>query len=299
MHLDSLKYFMDIVEEKSISKAAKKAHISQSALSQMINKLEEDFGHELLKRSNRGVSMTPVGEIVFRYAGHIHRNAEKMISEISAYADNQNRITIAGITSLSAYSLPCVLYRLKKHFPNYVFDLEDRSSEEIILDIKNDSVDIGFVDEAHDESTDLVYTKLGKEKVVLIAAANYRVDPVIDLNKLMKVELIMCTMNHKTCEHIDAALHVTGKDIRQLNVIFHADALASVKSSVLNGYGMAFVPYEAIKHELYEKSVKIVEVTDLDLDYDIYMVTRKPKEINSNVKDIRQYLMESGTKIFC
>ncbi len=64
-----------------------------------------------------------------------------------------------------------------------------------------------------------------------------------------------------------------GKGLDNLNVIFNADSLSAVKSSVLNGYGMAFVPYESIKHELYEKSIKLVDINDVDLDYDIYMVS--------------------------
>lgn len=124
MHLDALKYFHIVVEEKSISKAANKTHISQSALSQMIHKLEEDLGVALLHRSNKGVTLTEPGEIVLKYSNNILKNLEKMLEDIKDYDSNRNKITISGTWSLSAYSLPCMLYKIKKNYQNTVSTLK-------------------------------------------------------------------------------------------------------------------------------------------------------------------------------
>ncbi len=87
--------------------------------------------------------------------------------------------------------------------------------------------------------------------------------------------------------------------MHHLNIIFNSDSLTAVKSSVLNGYGMAFVPYESVKHELYEKSIKLIEVKDLSLDYDIYMLSKKPKDLSQSARLSREYLIEIGRKSFC
>lgn len=299
MHLDALKYFVTVVEEKSISKAATNLHLSQSALSQMIHKLEEDFGHELLNRSNRGVTITPMGEIVLKHSHNILKNFDKMIEEIKLSSENQNKVTIAGTWSLAAYSLPCMLYRIKKEFPKLRFVLEARTVKEILGDIKNDIAEFGFVDYIDESEKDLVFHRIGLEKVVLIAKYNYKIKNKISLMDLLNVELIMCTMNDKTCDHLKVALEPLGKNLENLNVIFNSDTLTSVKSSVMNGYGMAFVPYEAIKHELYEKSVKLIDVDDINLDYDIYLVSKKPKLLSPIAKMTRDYLIEDGSKSFC
>ncbi len=298
MHLDALKYFQTVVEEKSISKAAAKTHISQSALSQMIHKLEEDLDVELLNRSNRGVTMTGSGEIVLKYSNNIIKSFDKMLDELRSYDANVNKVTISGTWSLSAYSLPCMLYKIKKRYPEYSYGLEAKTFSEIIHDIREDLSDLGFVDVV-EENDELVYFKMGQEKVVLIAKSDYNIPSKITLHELLDVELIMCTMNRKTSEHLDEALKPMGRHLMDLNIIFNADTLTAVKSSVLNGFGMAFVPYESIKRELYEKSIKLVEVEDLDLDYDIYMVSKKPKNLAKSVNESREYLMDVGRKSFC
>jgi len=57
-----LRYFVTVAEEGQITRAARKVHIAQPALSQAIAQLESELGVELLKRHARGVTLTPAGE---------------------------------------------------------------------------------------------------------------------------------------------------------------------------------------------------------------------------------------------
>ena len=299
MHLDTLKYFTYVAENKSISKVASKSHISQSALSQMIHKLEEDLGYELFIRSNRGVTLTDMGEIVLKYATNIVKNHDRMIEELETHNAHTNKIIISGTSSLAAYSLPCMIYKIKKKFPDYKYELVTKSVDEIISDVQNDLCTFGFTDTKITDDKDLFTYKMGKEKIVLIAKTNYNVPDSITLHDLLKMELIMCTMNPKTSEKLDAALHKINYSTEDLNVIFNSDFVSSVKSSVLNGFGMAFVPYESIKHELYEKSIKLVDIKDVNLDYDIYLLSKKTNQLSKASKASMDYLIEIGTKSFC
>ncbi len=299
MHIESLRCFLYIVEEKSISKAAVRAHISQSAASQMLHKLEEELGYELLTRSNKGVSLTPRGEIALKYIQKIYKNYDNMLLELKEYDANNHKIRISGTPSLSSYSLPCMIYRIKKKFPDFQYQLAAKPVEMIIAEIKEGLMDFGFIDEVWPENPELIYNNLGHEKVVLVAKSDYRVKDAISLKELIKVELIMCSSNQKICDRLDAALKPLGKKRENLNVIFSADSMTAVKSSVLKGYGMAFVPYESVKRELYEKSVKLIAVEHLDLYYDICMVSKIPMELSQSAQLSRDYLLAMGQKSFC
>jgi len=57
-----LRYFVTVAEERQITRAARKLHIAQPALSQAIAQLESEIGIELLERHSRGVTLTPAGE---------------------------------------------------------------------------------------------------------------------------------------------------------------------------------------------------------------------------------------------
>ena len=57
-----LRYFVAVAERGSVSQAALDLHLSQSALSEALRKLEVELGVELLARSSRGVTLTPAGD---------------------------------------------------------------------------------------------------------------------------------------------------------------------------------------------------------------------------------------------
>jgi DNA-binding transcriptional LysR family regulator len=63
-----LLYFVTVAEEGQITRAARKLHLAQPALSQAIAQLESDLGLILLERHARGVSLTPAGEVFFEKA---------------------------------------------------------------------------------------------------------------------------------------------------------------------------------------------------------------------------------------
>ncbi|WP_028042678.1 LysR family transcriptional regulator [Candidatus Stoquefichus massiliensis] len=71
MKKEQLRNFIEVVDCGSINKAAEKLYISQPNLSRSIHALEEEMGKELLKRTNRGVTLTPTGQLLYYYARSI------------------------------------------------------------------------------------------------------------------------------------------------------------------------------------------------------------------------------------
>jgi len=102
MHIESLEYFQEIAKLKSISKVANNSHISQPALSQQIQKLEDSLEKKLFIRSNRGVKLTESGEIVLKYADNIIRTYNKMISDLNEQENKEIKIEVSTQLQLTA-----------------------------------------------------------------------------------------------------------------------------------------------------------------------------------------------------
>src|SRR3954464_15232373 len=81
MELNHLKVFYEVAKDGSFTDAARRLHISQSALSRSVALLEESENVILFERSKKGLTLTPIGEEVFRKCQDLFQVFHK-ISEV-------------------------------------------------------------------------------------------------------------------------------------------------------------------------------------------------------------------------
>lgn len=88
MSLWKYKYFLDVVELKSFTKAGARNYVTQTAVSQQIASLEKMAGGTLLERGNGEICLTELGEIVYEYAREMVQTYERMLHEIERYKES-------------------------------------------------------------------------------------------------------------------------------------------------------------------------------------------------------------------
>jgi DNA-binding transcriptional LysR family regulator len=97
MDLRLLRYFVACVECRTMHAAAGAVHISQPALSKAIANLEAQLGVALLDRGPRGVTPTPFGETLFRYAKMIDSELRRAVAEIDAMRGMTRGTIVIGV----------------------------------------------------------------------------------------------------------------------------------------------------------------------------------------------------------
>lgn len=271
MQIEHVILFNKIAEEKSISKVAQANHISQPALSQQMQRLEEEIGLKLLERSNRGVNLTEAGKIMQKFAQQIINTYQNFMEEMDNYRHNSGTFRISATAVAGNYAIPCTLYKLKNEFPSYMFSLSSMPSSEVIRQIKDEQSDIGFIAGEIDEPN-IICKKSFSDDIFLVAAKDYNIKESISLNELRKYPLITLNENFSTYRLLLDQVKNLGYDMRDFNVQYHLDSTESVKSLVNAKQGVAFLPYMAIKKEVYQKQLKIIHSDDFKLKYDVSMI---------------------------
>ncbi len=85
MLLRQLEYLQAVVDNGSFYLAAEQCHVSQSAISQQIKKLEDELGVKLLERHNRTFSLTPAGEHFYKKSLVISGDITRLINETKKF----------------------------------------------------------------------------------------------------------------------------------------------------------------------------------------------------------------------
>lgn len=90
------KYFVDVIENRSFTKAGNINYVSQTAISQNISSLEKMAGGKLINRGKGEVVPTELGQIVYRRAKEMLEIEARMTREIEQFRNRE--VTYIGIT---------------------------------------------------------------------------------------------------------------------------------------------------------------------------------------------------------
>lgn len=299
MNIESLKYFQMIAKEGNISGVAKKVHLSQSALSQQIQKLEDDLSRKLMVRSNKGIVLTSTGTIVSKFADNILRTYDEMLSEITE-ADEQNLIVkIEACVWIASYALPCTLIKANKKYPSHNYELSGNSTDKILSDVANNICDVGFYchELAEVNHKDIIASKVGESNVVLVANNTPVYPDKMSIDELLAASLIMYSEKNSITKVLMSKLKQMGYINNSLNCSMRVEEIESIKKLVSNGYGIAFLPYISVKEEIYKKQFKLIRIPDFDINIDIIMLRRA--DCPGYIQDFIRWFNSYGKDSFC
>lgn len=298
LHIESFKYFYKVAMAKSISKVANSAHISQPALSQQIQKLEDSLGYKLLIRSNKGVELTEKGLIVLQYADNLIRIYEAMIEQLEEDSKSGQTIKIEACWPIATYALPCVLYKIKNKFPHHNYELISNATQAIEENVINNVADIGVIyGKPADES--LNWYEIGTDNLVLVASYDYEIDEEIHFENLLKHPFVLLSDKLNIKEILTDKINQLEYKSKELNILYKSDSTESVKSSIFKGYGIAFLPYISIKKELYEKRLKLIKISDFSMKYHMYLINKKNTQLSKSITEFIEYFKKIGKESLC
>ena len=116
MSLWKYKYFVDVIDSKSFTKAGKKNFVSQTAISQQISSLEKSVGGKLIDRGSGGIEPTELGRIVYTKAKEMLEINEEMLREIRRYK-SRSKVEFGADCSMSRIFWKKVEKMLDVYYP--------------------------------------------------------------------------------------------------------------------------------------------------------------------------------------
>lgn len=162
MNFIQLEYFVTICEYSSVSRAAEKLFITQSALSQQLIRLEKELGTQLFNRYTNALTLTASGELFLQSARTMLFEYNNLRSRL---AGDDKRLTIVVTKTKSFITLSYLLSQFVARYPQIDISIREVDSYQVEEALQHGEGDLGFCYNA--ESNALVYHIVGKERILL------------------------------------------------------------------------------------------------------------------------------------
>ncbi|WP_028080589.1 LysR family transcriptional regulator [Solimonas soli] len=194
MDLRQLRYFVAIVEEGSLSRAAARLHVSQPPLSTQLKALEAEIGATLLERGNRGVTPTAAGAGFYAEVCGVLARLDQAKARARQVHSGEVGMLAIGFVSIADYSLlPPALKTFRARYPQVEVQLQELTTDAQIRELRAGRLDLAIGLAPVDEP-DLAFSRLRREALVLAAPNGHPAlagEQAVDLRTLARASFIV------------------------------------------------------------------------------------------------------------
>ena len=256
MNLKQARYFITIIEEGSITAAAKKLYVTQPSLSQMLRQIEAECGTDLLVRTPLPMRPTYAGEKYLECARAIILANEKLENQLKDIRNENSGHLRLGISMQRVMRIfPRVLPYFASMYPDVTLELREAGSAKMEEYLRYGDVDLAF---AAMESTSarFDYKLIEKETTGIIAGRNTKLAELhepwepIDLESARDERFISLKQGHSIRVLQDQLFRIYDMEPK---VILETDSLEMAKRAAITCDACMLCPHvyfdETVAHQ--------------------------------------------------
>lgn len=275
MNLGHLTTFLHVASTGSLTAAAQELSLTQPAVSHHIRTLEEDLGVRLFIRHKKGMRLTAEGGELRAACRGVMRAAEDISFQVQRINSLKRGKVVISLTSFIGTALTPALLAFKREYPQVRLDLIFNNTDEVLDNIKENRVDIGFATTVSLSGAAAMGTAVHRERVLLLARADNplcRLKTVLpgDLHDQLFVIREPGTFTRQFTEawFVDVPMPVN---------LIETSRSTSVRDLILAG-AVGLAPENVMNKDIAEKAVVVLPAKNLQswVDCSVYIPRSRP-----------------------
>ena len=262
MTFEQIDYFICAAQSRTFFDAAEAMHISQSALSKQIMKLEKELDLVLWDRSKRSAVLTPAGEFFYKEALKISRQYHRSLEAVSHFKDSETQaLHIGTLPFLSQYHLTSQIHSFCSAHPEIPFSLKEVEDQELLAGLENDHFQLVFIRKNMVDPKLYTFHLLTEDRLVAVLPAGHPLSAKtsLDLTELKRDPFILMPPHTSIYRLCMRSFHNAGIHPQ----ILRTARAESIVSAVEIGEGISLLA-ESSFHLFRQPSLIAVPINGLD-----------------------------------
>jgi len=301
MNLQDLRYLVAVAEHRHFGRAAEACNVSQPTLSSQIRKLEGELGVTLLERTNKRVSLTPVGGQILEHAQRALDEAAQMEAIARASRDPLvGPLRLGAIPTLAPYLMPLILGPLRRDYPGLTVELWEDQTRALIDGLRSRRLDAALLATAAD-APEITEIALFEEPLLAALPLRHRLaaSQRVDEEALAGEVLVLADGHCLASQALAACGEKNGPARNRLQGSMQAASLETLVNLVAAGYGATLIPALAAD-SLAQREIVLLPLTGQS-SRTIRLASRpgfpRPQALRAIEKVIRKAVGGSGKTV--
>ena len=275
MEIDDVRAFVCVADRGSVSLAARDLHVTQSAVTRRLQRLETSLGAVMLDRRTRPITLTAAGQAALERC----RRLLNEVREVRAAAGNRHfpagELRIGVAHALTELTLTEPIGDVRRRFPNVALRLSTGWSRDLLERVRIKALDAAVIllPDGERLPAEVSGKEVGKDKLVIVALRRKGRPPARRVQDLAGVQWIL---NPEGCAARAA--------LRRLLLQADVDMVVAVESYnydlqlalVAQGRGLSLVPERILLRSRFRSRLRTLCVAGLEFPLTVWTVLREP-----------------------
>jgi len=299
-NMDRLKVFYYVYSEGSVLAAAQTLHVSQSAISQSLQKLESEIQSALFTRTHKRLIPTTAGQYLFSVVRPLIAELDICLKNIEKSKDQPfGKLQIGAPVEFGKAYFPAILARFREKYPDVTFYLKLGDLGTLLPLVETGQIDFAFVDvfltqKEFSSKLDMYhFTPVVEEEVILACSSKYYQNSVKknhSFKHLIQRDFITYRNNARAVKnwfkhHFDK-YHV------KFHVVLTVDSQQAVISAISHHAGMGVIASHQVKKEIEEGLIIPIDTSKPQIINQISLVQLQDKIPTLTEKIFQQFLLD-------
>ncbi len=286
MTLRHLAIFIQVCEENGITAAAKKLHMTQPSVSQVIQELEAHYQTLLFERLGRRIFITEAGRRLLRYSRNLINLNTQTEQAMRAFNEVYHLRLGASITIGNNFFINLIKNNTDTD-PSKEISSEIHNTSELEKMLLNDELDLALVEgEIHSEY--LITTPFMEDELMFIISKNHPsyeqlYNQNISLKNLTELKFFIREIGSGTRELFEQVMHQHNIYYQTIGVY---NSIEAIKKAVIAGLGVSVMSKEAITEELSSNTLSTFTIDGVEFKRKFNIVYHKNKFIPPEMQSI-------------
>lgn len=290
MDVRELRYFVQVAELRSFSRAAVHIRIAQPALSRQVRKLEEELGVELFIRSSRGLELTEAGQQLLRKAYVVLDQMDDIKSALRSGGARISGTVAVGVPPAAGEMLvPPVLMRCDDVYPDLRVDIVEGFSGFLYERVLSHELALAVL---HNPAPhrDLEIIPLISEDMYLVGPSETRrgLAPAWEIRSLRGVPLILPNRPHSLRVLVETTMV---EHEMPTSAIRHVDGLVIIRAMLRAGLGYSVLTYGSVHRDVQAGVLSARLLDDPPITWNLCLVRRKDTKRREAVEAVTDILL--------
>lgn len=270
-----LQTFLTLCETCNYTETAQKLNMTQPAVTQHIQFLENYYQVTLISGKGKNFSLTEEGKALQEYVRTLKANSERILPLLHRIKNKINPLNFGATLTIGEYMIPPILYQIFKEDPEINISMFVENTHILQKKLWDGKIDFALI-EGHINQNEIEVKLISNETFIGVCSPENKIaSKATNLGELLNQNIILREPGSGTRDVLEQALYNQNFSIRDFNRKIEIGNMNVIKELCHRNIGITFMYREATKKEISQGYLKEIPIENFKISHPFNFVYLK------------------------